>query len=519
MDKPADDKERKVIPRWRSIVRTPNSELTSSRQLVGIGLSADEIIGDAREQWDLRKDQFSALELIYAAQMFGRDSDASSAAHFLLSTEVRPDVRRLSEAVLGQEPPAEPEAPRDVVKSAKASLVEYPRNPVLRTQLALAYATQGQKKRALFEMQRALALAPSNRTVVRSSTRLFVHSGRGDEALNRLLRLADSSDPWIISALVATADLQDDRRAISPRKIGRLLDSGLPPYQLAELAAALATLEVQAGNIKRAKKILAPQLGGINENVAAQLRWLERKHRVNFGVDILGVAGTFEASTLELSARGEFQAALQSARLWHKDEPFAARAAIQASYMSSTFVRDFEVALKFLEPALQANPTNTTLLNNKAYALSELRRFAEATSTLDQAMSIGKSGRDPVLMATRANIIVRSGDVLGGGMQYIDAIEEAVKQKLVDVQARITIHLLKEMIEIGYGFSASEITKLDRLVGNRSLSEDTRQLYKHLVADRIHSPPGRNDTDGDTVKRELLDRLDGSLPDFEGLVL
>jgi tetratricopeptide (TPR) repeat protein len=442
--------------------------------------------------------------------MFGRNLDAVGAASFLLAKgDLRPSVANLvsgATVVHG----ATDAAPRQEVKAAKISLAQYPRNPVLRTQLALSYANLGQKRRAVEEMRVAVASAPANRNVLRAATRLLVRSGRADEALSALRRASSDGDPWIVSALVATADLVGDTSAISPKRARALLDSGLPPSQLAELAGALATLEVEAGNVKRAKKMIAGQLQGINENVAAQLRWLEKNHRVDFGVDVLGVEGSFEARSLEMFTQHRFREAIDSARSWHEDEPFATRAAIHASYMASTYMGRFDLALSFLDPAIVANPNSVTLLNNRAFALSELGRFDEAKAALALAVAASdKSEKDPVLLATGANIVFRMGNILEGGYQYIDALEEALRQKKIDTAARVIIHLFKELVDQEYMFSEDEISEVQRsLYENRHLPQETKDLLKFMVLDPLaERRKSYAPDDADEVVSEVIRRL------------
>jgi tetratricopeptide (TPR) repeat protein len=509
LDKAPDEQSRKLIPRWRSIVRTPRWEQASSRKLRGVGLEGSSLLATSLEQWNFDGNTYSGIEALYTAVMFGRISEAASIANILLArgdlpTEVE---RYCREIVVGERPVPPFTDARRLAREAKRSLIEFPRNPVLRTQLALAYATQGQKKRAISQMSAALWLAPSNRTVVRSATRLLVHSGQQERALAMLTGLRDTGDPWILSALVATADLLGDRRAISPRKLRTVLDSGLPPFQLAELAASLATLEIEDGNIKRAKKMLAPHLEWMNENVAAQLRWLERHHRMSFDTDLTNVTGSFEATSLDQFARHNFEAAIASARLWHQDEPFAARASVHASYMASTYMQEYELALSFLEPAIRANPTNPTLHNNRAFALSELGRFDEARAALDTAFAhANKDEPDPVLLATKAHILIRSGQVLEGGFSYIDALELSRKQKKPDTSARIAIHLIKELIDLDYPFSQQEKELLDRrFAAATNIPDETRDLYRVLVSDRL--VPREVTNEDDLLKLKLFERL------------
>jgi uncharacterized protein HemY len=129
----------------------------------------------------------------------------------------------------------------------------------------------------------ALQLAPSNRFVLRSAARFFLHSGGKERAL-ALLSNAPTirHDPWILASEIAIADSlgkSSKHSRLAREKIGM----DIAPAELTELASALGSLEAESGNHRNARRFLRQALLGANENSVAQIGWLNRSHLGEWG--------------------------------------------------------------------------------------------------------------------------------------------------------------------------------------------------------------------------------------------
>src|SRR5690606_5181012 len=132
----------------------------------------------------------------------------------------------------------------------------------------------GQRHAAVRQIEAALRASPANRFVLRSAARFFVHDGEPDRAISAISKSGRSDDPWIMATQVSLADMQRDSRAFRAKDVRSLLNSGLPPAQLVELAIAFATLEISHGAIKPARKLISLFREHLNENAAAQIKWI-----------------------------------------------------------------------------------------------------------------------------------------------------------------------------------------------------------------------------------------------------
>ena len=88
----------------------------------------------------------------------------------------------------------------------RGELAEYPRNPLLWSDLSRLYTSVNSKDKATRSMQVALSLARNDRFVLRGASRLFLHQGEKEKA-HKLLESAETlkADPWILAAEIATA--------------------------------------------------------------------------------------------------------------------------------------------------------------------------------------------------------------------------------------------------------------------------------------------------------------------------
>src|SRR5579885_3282069 len=99
-------------------------------------------------------------------------------------------------------------------------------------------------------MRAAIGLQPTNRFVLRSAVRFFVHVEKADTAhalLEKSPRVLE--DPWLRAAWLATANVIGARLP-SLRGSRRILEAArFTPWHLSELAGQIATLELGSGDV------------------------------------------------------------------------------------------------------------------------------------------------------------------------------------------------------------------------------------------------------------------------------
>lgn len=485
MQKTPGNDPRKLLPRWRPLERTPRLEIADVRSLIGKVPSFEFEVDRSRKEWLAAGTVEAARELVEAAVVFNEPAAASDAVEFLtgLSDERVAGQELLRRVSSGERTAKTWEGLRARIAGLKKDLLMYPSNPLLRSELALAFTGLGQSRGAIREMEIALSQAPNSRILLRSAARCFVHFGEADRALHWLKPSASASDPWVLAAATATADLVGDLRSVDVRKIRVVLAQDIAPEHLAELAVALATLEIAHGNVKRGRKIVGRFRRHLNENAAAQAKWLEEHDRLNLDIDLEKVEGAYEARASELHVRGEWMAAVGMTRKWHSDEPFSSRAAILGSYIASAFLGDHETADNLLSLALIANPSDVNLLNNRAYAQSELNQLDAAHNTLQIARSFPKTEEQGiVLSATEAHLLMKAGDGVAGLERYSMAAQQAADKGHFGTRDHIVVHWLRELYLAGYSIGSSERQAIEHhFSAHGGAGSEAKRLFRRLA--------------------------------------
>jgi tetratricopeptide (TPR) repeat protein len=445
MKKP--DSGRVVLPKWRRLdYRAANVE---SRSVPSRSSSAGGIkphLGSLTVEWEANRALPFATDLMSAALTTG-DMDASrdAAAFALEQDDISPLAASIARRVLGTGSPtqvteAHPDridGKRDVIDGIarlKRLRVQNDDNPFTWTELSRLYASIGQGEKASDAMRVALALAPRNRYVLRSAARLLVHQGAPDEAHRLLLRATrESNDPWLVASEIAVAQF-GDRVPQGVSNARRLLESGLHPSQITELASALGTLELEAGKDRRARKLFNRSISDPNDNALAQAEWASRRLQLDeLDQKIAAQEGSFEAHALAAAQDRRVPEAIAYAFAWLEDEPYSLRPAMFGSYQAAKG-RDFESGAKFAKQGLLSHPNDPMLLNNLAFCLAKQGDVARASEYLDRIdESLLEADKESVLQATRGLIAMRSGRFEAGVENYraaITATDEKVQKSL-----------------------------------------------------------------------------------------
>src|SRR5262249_36622444 len=194
-------------------------------------------------------------------------------------------------------------------------------------ELARDYTIGGLRRQAERAVNIALALNNENRFILRSAARFFLHDDQPDRA-HHILRTAPNSakDPWITAAEIAVAS--------AGGRVPRFLDSGRKllngwdrsPFEVTELASALATQELTNGKKRGASDLFKQSLIDPTENSLAQAEWAADKVRgLEFSVQDYEVPAKYEAAAWDYFNKGEWGLSLVNAKAWLYDQPFSSQ--------------------------------------------------------------------------------------------------------------------------------------------------------------------------------------------------
>lgn len=334
------------------------------------------------------------------------------------------------------------------IRTLRRILTREPRNAVRWVDLAREYTILGLNDKSERALRIAIHLAPNDRFVLRCAAAYFAHLEDYQEAAELLAgSSATPNDPWLCGASVAVSDLAAMKLPIRPAR--KLLHADVPNRSIAELQAALGTVEVLSGSARRGRQLLRQSLTDPTENALAQVEWLlSTGTTIDAELTKESVPRRYEAEALRMARAGKWVEALNSAEHWFADQPFSADAASHASFYACE-AEMWEKAERVAQAGLRANPSQAILLNNKAYAQARMGRLEDAVRALLAARSLNPSGEALLaLVATEGLVLLKAGYIGEGRRRYVTAIEGFSRLADRDTAAKAALLLLQEEIAL-----------------------------------------------------------------------
>ena len=379
--------------------------------------------------------------------------------------------------------------PRLLVSAAKQRVQRDPRDAIAWSDLARRYVALGQNLKAEKSLKVARSLAPDSRYLLRSSARFYVHIGQPDRSLALLMASPrHKTDPWLLASSLATTALLGQKVGLS-RAAKSVLDSGnFRPIELTELRSEFATLQLAAGQDRRARKFFRDSLAEPNDNTLAQAEWASKEARLDLELEGYSVPFAAEAHAKSAASSSNWEAALDLSIDWLDDEPFDARAAAFGSYVAATGLEDWQSCVSLSEAGLVANPDDPLLLNNLAFGLAELGDLERSLLVLSRAERSHPSAElVPALKATAGLLSFRSGNSALGRSQYLDAIRLARAEGQAVTLLAMSM-LLREEALAGVQLDAETFAEAERIRQAVPDSPATVEVFDRVAQAKFQAP-------------------------------
>lgn len=500
------DRDRRLVPRWRPsrlLIRQEEAKPlveNSARVLV-----AGEETATAHAAWLAQPSLELAAEVVINSVTSGNEPLAFGPADQLIrdQAKVAPSLVQLAQrvrfggaAAAGSlaVAPRRVSRIREAIGRLRTRLHEYSRDPFAWLDLSLLYTRIGEDEAARRAARTSLGLAPENRIVVRSMTRLLLHFEAAEDAL-KLVRSSPLSphDPWLAGLEIELSDLLEKTPRFTKRANELLRTFEGRPEVLTELAASLGTTSALHGSTKLARTHFRRALLRPNENVVAQARWIAQHVPgvVEFDGNLLAEGARFEARAQDFYQAGNWDAAVTEIEGWLADESFSSRPAVLGSFVAGSMLRDYARAAEIAELGLVANPHNATLQNNLAYALARGETPKKAQKIV-AAFPTGVTGRDKIYMtATRGLLAMKLGNEEEGRRLYESAIEIADTSNLVEHGSLARLHFaITELESLSPRFDrvGSLISEAGKLAKNARLDKVVVKGLIARIADLLMEP-------------------------------
>lgn len=318
-----------------------------------------------------------------------------------------------------------------IISNLKFETKAYPLDATRWVDLAFFYTSFGQNKKATRCMDIAVAIAPENRFILRSASRLYLHIEDDERALQVIRKsMLSKVDPWLIAAEISISESLNIS-SIRKDKGKRIIETTtLGNINISELAGTMGTLEAQHGANKKAKKHFRLALEVPTENTAAQAIWMQKNTLLNLDISKLSNEFQFEANANLNFAEGKYKEALKDSWKWLEFQPFSSRPAVFGSYIASTVLEDYDKAIQIIERGRLASPSDFLLNNNLAFSYASKGDIIKAEKALD-AISHQQLSETEIAtsLATKGLIEYRKGHSEIGKNLYNASIEKFKKLK------------------------------------------------------------------------------------------
>lgn len=495
--------KRRLVPRWRSLRQTIASRELAADKPTTPGLPTGHFSTAFVEKitrWRLVPNLMTAGELVEAAIIEGEEREAVKAARFLVSerSNATLPLQRLAALTL-KRAGCQEDIPAGVEIHAQAEkgiwrrrTRAYPKNALAWVELALFELIRGDKKGALRSMMVALKLAPENRHVIRSASRLFLHLQQPDRAHELLFRNPTTRhDQWLIAAELSIAELAGRKPKFFSEGRKLLSTTDMMPRQITELCGALGTLELVAGRRRKARDYFTQSLTDPTGNALAQAEWASP----SFGKELVSlqnlsnIAEAEEANAFHLIRSNNLTDVPATCLSWSDNEPYSIRPFEVGSSISAQLGL-FEESLEFTRKGLFIRPNAPLLLNNRAFSLANTGRSSEAETALRGV----PQNQDIHWYVSRANlgfIALRNGQIEHGKILYNEAIQGFRKLGAFNNAAVARLYLAREA-------ARAEVPRANEIVKEAREEAEKLKLTNrmHLVeeAEVFLSLPNHKDT-------------------------
>jgi tetratricopeptide (TPR) repeat protein len=452
---------RQLIPRWRLLRLTIDSSELAVPKERHAAFAARPIPKSLEKKlvtWRIGGGIVAAAELVDSALAYGAESEALSAAKFLLrgwsgaAPLVLAHARKIVER--SGEPIDPVEAPAPDGDDARGALRRVLRqnlgNPLGWVDLALYQAASGNKIHASRSLAVALKLAPYDRHVLRSAARFYADSNDVEHALHLIRRNeATPHDPWLIAAEVALSTKAQRTPLFVKRGITLIDSDKFNPRQITELAGAIATSFLDEGTGKKSKRLFKKSVADPTGNSLAQAEWASKTIGSTIVSDgqICASSDAIEARALRAYREGDFEAAYVAAKYWTLEEPNSVRAYSYAAGCAVVLER-YEDVGPLAQRALKLDPKSGARFDN-IFSLACLGHVDDAERKLNEYSYERGSDAYFIAEADKGLIAIKRGHFDLGRDYYRGAIEGFKRNNNLVLERLAKAYFAREAVRAG----------------------------------------------------------------------
>jgi tetratricopeptide (TPR) repeat protein len=447
-----DSGDRIVLPQWFAFAKAAQLRETDVSaepvRTIDYGPSI-QAFRDVMADFQADPAPFVGSELMGIAVVLDQAKEAKELATYVLDQKIvgRVAIDQANRILHGSR--AITDSPSNsLIRGKKARVREFPRDAIAWIDQARLYTIMGQREKARRAVLIALHLAPTNRLIVRSAVRFFVHFDEWDTAAFYGQKAYEiTKDPLILGPLLSVrTQLQKFPERLRPIANSALGASNT--FLFSEVLASIGTTDILQGAEKRSRKFFKRAWEDPTRAVVSQSQWVLREHLPNLAPEqSIDFSQSAEARSWLRFAIMDFKGALVDARDWILEEPFSKPAHIHASH-TACLIGAYEEAESAARQGLRANPDDRTLRNNLVFA--ELRRgkIEDAEKSFAPLKSSLSDPKEIAPLATYGLLLMTQGHIMDGRLCYEQAIERATVIGDNRMAIRAALHLVISMLDM-----------------------------------------------------------------------
>ncbi|MEX3689298.1 hypothetical protein AB3X91_39850 [Paraburkholderia sp. BR14263] len=279
------------------------------------------------------------------------------------------------------------------------------------------------------------------------------------------------------------------------RALKMLKDERFSPADTTELACALSVVEYKQGAWRESRKLLNKGLRVPNDNAVAQALWFVETTGAEIRAEEAWLRNDFaaEARYYERSGTSDFNAAVEEALAWYRDEPFSTRPLQAASYLLGILGR-YEEGKRWATEGLRLRESDSALRNNLAFVLMAAGELEEGERELRKAIRVEQQEKK-ISAHTKANVgmlCYRYGEFEAGEKWYRAASAEYAQVRAGGETAALALsHMAVEATRAAAPNAAALVAEAEAVLGKHHYPDARLVLNSVKTVNRKESgePP------------------------------
>ncbi len=502
-----ENKDRNVIPNWRSFDTTAKlGELSRFHLDAKVDTTAKVDLTDLFDSWEDNQTMGLAADIISSAVILNLNSDPKleAVSKFICDNKENASpvllaavknfigsengAEELATSVNSLENFLEDESRQTIFQNinfTKKRLINNPKNAILWVELARLYSILGQDKKAERSILNALQLSKNNRYVLRSIARFFVHNKNIDFAHDILKNAeATGTDSWLMATEISLALMRGRGSKFAKKGIEIINSKASSPFNISELASAVATTEFHNGSAKKSKDFFKTSLIKPNDNALAQAEWVSQKEVsfMNVNPTSFNTVNSYEALARDCFEKEMYLESYEYSVKWFLDMPFSKVPILFGSHVAGAMLNNNEKAVEICKAGLISHPRDLELINNILYSLCVLNKLGEAESYLERVKTIpiDNDVNKTCLTATRGLYFFRKGFHDLGRDFYKQAIELAGEIKNKYLFNLAFVNYCREEVLINSEYAKELFESMDVILKGET-SKDITNLKLEVI--------------------------------------